>query len=100
MLFAFRNFRNFRDFRDFRDFRNFRTKTNNLPTPTSLVMKIVCISDTHGKHTSIPSSSLPEGDVLVHCGDFSTGMNKIFLLISIYKNEKLVLFTKYLLKEA
>jgi Icc-related predicted phosphoesterase len=29
-------------------------------------MKIVCISDTHGYQPK-----LPEGDVLVHCGDFS-----------------------------
>jgi len=33
-------------------------------------MKIVFISDTHCKHTRI---SVPDGDILVHCGDF-TGM--------------------------
>ena len=31
-------------------------------------MKIVCISDTHG---CIQDVSFPEGDVIVHCGDFS-----------------------------
>ena len=30
-------------------------------------MKIVCISDTHTKHSSL---LLPKGDVLIHCGDF------------------------------
>lgn len=33
-------------------------------------MKIVAISDTHNKHESL---TIPDGDVLVHCGDFSTG---------------------------
>jgi len=32
-------------------------------------MKIVQISDTHGLHRRI--TDIPEGDVLVHCGDFS-----------------------------
>lgn len=32
-------------------------------------LKIVCISDTHGKHAGI---RLPEGDVLIHAGDFMT----------------------------
>lgn len=31
-------------------------------------MRIVCISDTHGKHHRL--LDLPEGDVLVHAGDF------------------------------
>ncbi|MDX2246481.1 MAG: metallophosphatase domain-containing protein [Bacteroidia bacterium] len=31
-------------------------------------MKIVCISDTHGKHNLF---SLPEGDMILHAGDFS-----------------------------
>ena len=30
-------------------------------------MKIVAISDTHGMHRRI---NMPEGDVLLHCGDF------------------------------
>lgn len=33
--------------------------------------KLVLISDTHGKHWSMPK--LPAGDVLVHAGDFSHG---------------------------
>ena len=32
-------------------------------------MRIVQISDTHGKHHLL--KNLPEGDVIVHCGDFS-----------------------------
>lgn len=32
-------------------------------------MKLVVISDTHGKHYSL--RDIPEGDVLIHCGDFS-----------------------------
>lgn len=32
-------------------------------------MRIVCLSDTHGRHAEIPS--IPEGDVLVHAGDFT-----------------------------
>lgn len=30
-------------------------------------MKIVCISDTHGRHLDMP---LPDGDVIIHAGDF------------------------------
>ena len=32
-------------------------------------MKIIQFSDTHGKHHLL--KNLPEGDVLVHCGDFT-----------------------------
>lgn len=32
-------------------------------------MKIVCISDTHGDHLLL--KSLPEGDILIHAGDFT-----------------------------
>lgn len=34
--------------------------------------KIVCISDTHGLHNSMTKyNKLPEGDILIHAGDFS-----------------------------
>lgn len=33
-------------------------------------MRLVCISDTHNYHKDLV---LPEGDVLIHCGDFSMG---------------------------
>lgn len=33
-------------------------------------MRLVIISDTHGSHEKL---ELPEGDVLIHCGDFSLG---------------------------
>ena len=32
-------------------------------------MKIVCISDTHNQHNEI---NIPEGDILIHAGDFTT----------------------------
>ena len=38
-------------------------------------MRIICISDTHMRHTAL--DPLPEGDLLIHCGDFSsTGREK------------------------
>jgi Icc-related predicted phosphoesterase len=40
-------------------------------------MKIVCISDTHGK--IIPDADMPEGDVLIHAGDI-TNNGKIYWL--------------------
>ena len=33
-------------------------------------LRIVCISDTHGKHWDI-LPHIPPGDILVHAGDFS-----------------------------
>ncbi|KAE8895343.1 hypothetical protein PF005_g1269 [Phytophthora fragariae] len=32
-------------------------------------LRVVCISDTHSKHRNL--SNLPDGDVLLHCGDFT-----------------------------
>ncbi|KAG6612782.1 Calcineurin-like phosphoesterase [Phytophthora cinnamomi] len=32
-------------------------------------LRVVCISDTHSKHRNL--SGLPDGDVLIHCGDFT-----------------------------
>ena len=34
-------------------------------------MKLVLISDTHGKHGSLSNRRLPAGDLLIHAGDFS-----------------------------
>lgn len=34
------------------------------------VLKLVCISDTHGEHRKV---QLPEGDLLIHAGDISNG---------------------------
>ena len=34
-------------------------------------MRIVIVSDTHGQHRHL--RNLPEGDVLIHCGDFLSG---------------------------
>lgn len=39
-----------------------------LPTKKSGSVRLVVISDTHGRHLSL-GSRLPAGDVLVHCGD-------------------------------
>ena len=36
-------------------------------------MRIVCISDTHCKHWQIP---LPDGDILIHSGDFTNSGNE------------------------
>jgi calcineurin-like phosphoesterase family protein len=33
-------------------------------------IRLVCLSDTHGLHDSI-SEEIPEGEILVHCGDFT-----------------------------
>lgn len=32
-------------------------------------MKLICISDTHGRHRKL---DLPEGDILIHAGDFTS----------------------------
>jgi Icc-related predicted phosphoesterase len=32
-------------------------------------LRVVCLSDTHGKHRNV--QHVPEGDVLLHCGDFT-----------------------------
>lgn len=42
-------------------------------------MKIVALSDTHSKHDQVP---IPEGDVLIHCGDM-TGRGNYWEFISI-----------------
>ncbi len=50
-----------------------RTPVTNLPSLESKqppnTLRLVCISDTHNAHGSIPI--LPPGDVLVHAGDFT-----------------------------
>jgi len=34
-------------------------------------MLLVVISDTHSLHSNIPEGTIPDGDVLIHCGDFT-----------------------------
>ena len=46
------------------------TTTNNKDNS----IKVVMISDTHGKHREL-DSILPDGDILIHAGDFSTNYN-------------------------
>lgn len=36
-------------------------------------LKIVCVSDTHGKHAGVRA---PDGDILIHAGDFMTYGNR------------------------
>jgi len=39
------------------------------------MMRVVCVSDTHSMHRTL--GTIPDGDVLVHAGDFTqTGKNK------------------------
>jgi hypothetical protein len=37
-------------------------------------LRIVCLSDTHGLHRGV---TIPNGDVLIHAGDFSGEQNSI-----------------------
>jgi len=37
-------------------------------------MKIICISETHNKHRDL---DIPEGDVIVHTGDFTEEPKKM-----------------------
>ena len=37
-------------------------------------MKVVCISDTHGHHEKL---DLPEGDLIIHSGDFSAHLSSV-----------------------
>lgn len=35
-------------------------------------MRVVCISDTHGLHETLQENvDIPEGDLLIHAGDFT-----------------------------
>lgn len=43
------------------------TKKFNLPEKTAGIVRIVVVSDTHDRHHGI--GKLPEGDILIHCGD-------------------------------
>ena len=49
-------------------------------------MRLVIISDTHGQHDSL---TLPEGDMLLHCGDFSTrgSLNEFISFFGWFKNQ-------------
>ena len=39
-------------------------------------LRVVCISDTHVRWNSLEKLQLPDGDVLVHCGDFTNSGTK------------------------
>ncbi|CAM9987081.1 unnamed protein product [Ectocarpus sp. 4 AP-2014] len=38
-------------------------------------LRVVCLSDTHGKHHAM-RHTIPDGDILIHCGDFSTKLQQ------------------------
>ena len=43
-------------------------KLNDLNPAEENGVKIICISDTHGKHHDM---DIPDGDILIHAGDFT-----------------------------
>ena len=51
--------------------RNSNAFIRSLSSPVQLkgTLRVVCISDTHGKHRKL--MDIPSGDVLLHCGDFT-----------------------------
>ncbi len=63
--------------------RKFCNNDNNSSNGQSI--RIVCISDTHGKHRSIP---IPKCDILIHAGDFSvTGEIGMIQDLNVYFRE-------------
>ena len=42
----------------------------------SKTVRICTISDTHNRHNSIKSKILPEADIFIHAGDFTTHSTK------------------------
>eukprot|EP01080_Neovahlkampfia_damariscottae_P012753 gene12753-7029_t len=59
--------------------------TSEVTTSNELKIKrIVCISDTHGKHEEL---KLPTGDILVHLGDFSKEGKNIKEFISWFEKQ-------------
>ena len=40
----------------------------NKEPPRAIGVRVVCVSDTHGRHRDV---SVPDGDILVHAGDFT-----------------------------
>ena len=43
------------------------TPRDALPKQTAGTVRLVCVSDTHGRHSAL--GRLPDGDLMVHCGD-------------------------------
>mmetsp|Transcript_14171 Transcript_14171/g.23040 ORF Transcript_14171/g.23040 Transcript_14171/m.23040 type:complete len:264 (-) Transcript_14171:136-927(-) len=52
------------------DLQIFLRKSDPLPPPINDTLRLVFLSDTHGRHDKIPLP-LPEGDILFHLGDAS-----------------------------
>jgi len=46
------------------------TSTNTNEWNSDTHIRVVCISDTHGKHRKM-TSTIPKGDILIHAGDFT-----------------------------
>ena len=55
-------------------YENLKLISEKLVSNTAGAIRFVCISDTHGKHNRMPN--LPNGDVLIHSGDFSMFSHK------------------------
>lgn len=47
--------------------RHIEARASTLHKP----LRIVCLSDTHSLHHKLPEGAVPDGDILLHCGDFS-----------------------------
>ncbi|KII84117.1 hypothetical protein PLICRDRAFT_127040 [Plicaturopsis crispa FD-325 SS-3] len=45
------------------------SKAHEMPAPKDPKVRVVCISDTHNVHDSLPP--LPDGDILIHAGDLT-----------------------------
>lgn len=56
-------------------YESFNLLNNTYSPPKEDVLRVVCISDTHDKHTKIDPASVPAGDVLVHAGDITLNGN-------------------------
>lgn len=42
--------------------------TMNSHAPLGKTVRVICLSDTHGKHGRV---EVPDGDLLIHCGDLT-----------------------------
>jgi Icc-related predicted phosphoesterase len=48
--------------------------------------RIICVSDTHGQHAGLP---LPDGDILIHAGDFMTYGNSPHKIVIAGNHDRL-----------
>jgi hypothetical protein len=71
-----------------------KKKSNTNNTNKKGRQRFVCVSDTHGLHRGL---AIPPGDVLVHCGDFSStgGAGQVSFQIEIQRVCRLLLPFKF-----